>query len=224
MYAVELVQCCQLHKTPKIMLKLDFWKAFDSISWDSLDVVLEARGFGAVFRSWVCDILHTGKAAVLLNGVPGWSIECKNVLPIPAGVTHESIGLRFLHPPVDDMPCPVVQYANDTLILVRTIPSQVALLRATLDTFSAAMGLTINYHKSIFVPICVPAEDATSLVATLGCTVSSFLQTYLGLPLSDCKLPASALVFLVERISTQIPQWRIALSTPAAGSRTPPWC
>jgi hypothetical protein len=32
LYAVELVQCCRLCKTPMIALKLDFRKAFDSVS------------------------------------------------------------------------------------------------------------------------------------------------------------------------------------------------
>jgi hypothetical protein len=49
LYAAELMQCCRLRKTPTIALKLDFWKAFDSVSWASLDAVLESRGFGAVF-------------------------------------------------------------------------------------------------------------------------------------------------------------------------------
>jgi hypothetical protein len=72
----------------------------------------------------------------------------------------------LLHPIVDDLPCPVIQYANDTLILVRATRSEV-------DTFSAATGLTINYHKSTFVPICVPANDVASLAAILGCSIST---------------------------------------------------
>jgi hypothetical protein len=51
MYAAKLVQFCRLRKTPTIELKLNFQKAFDSISWASLDAVLESRGFGAVFWS-----------------------------------------------------------------------------------------------------------------------------------------------------------------------------
>jgi hypothetical protein len=100
---------------------------------------------------------------------------------------------------------------------VRVTHSQVALLKAALDTFSAATGLMINYHKSTFVPICVPADDATALAATLGCVVSSFLEAYLGFPLSDRKLPASALDFLAERISAWIPCWRLGTLDP--GSR-----
>jgi hypothetical protein len=40
MYATELVQSCYKRKAPTLVIKLDFAKAFDSINWDSLNVVL----------------------------------------------------------------------------------------------------------------------------------------------------------------------------------------
>jgi hypothetical protein len=114
----------------------------------------------------VRDVLRTGKAAVLLNGVPGRWIECKNGLRqgdplspylylIIVGllrqvVTREDGGSRVLHTFIDDFPFPVIQYADDTLILVRATQSQVSLLKDALDTFSVATWLTINYHKSMF--------------------------------------------------------------------------
>jgi hypothetical protein len=80
-----------------------------------------------------------------------------------------------------------------------------------LDSFSRATGFAINFYKSTFVPIHVSASRAADLAAILGCPVSSFPQTYLGLPLSDRKLPASALEFLAARIYKQIPGWRLSL-------------
>jgi hypothetical protein len=44
--------------------------------------------------------------------------------------------------------------------------------------------------------------------------VSSFPQTYLGLPLSDRKLPANALDFLAEKISARIPRWCLGTLDP----------
>lgn len=44
-YATELVQFCYKQKAPTIILKLDFRKAFDSISWTALDDILQAKGF-----------------------------------------------------------------------------------------------------------------------------------------------------------------------------------
>ena len=44
-YAAEIVQCCHKRKVPAVVLKLDFQKAFDSVSWRALDQILEAKGF-----------------------------------------------------------------------------------------------------------------------------------------------------------------------------------
>ena len=44
-YAAELLSCCHRRKSPTIVLKLDFHKAFDSICWESLDRILRVRGF-----------------------------------------------------------------------------------------------------------------------------------------------------------------------------------
>ncbi|CAN6342300.1 unnamed protein product [Urochloa humidicola] len=47
LYAAEIVQCCHKRHAPTIVLKLDFTKAFDSVSWDAMDAILEAKGFPA---------------------------------------------------------------------------------------------------------------------------------------------------------------------------------
>jgi hypothetical protein len=49
-----------------VVFKLDFRKAFDSISWDALDRILWAKGFSELWCSWVRMLNQT---AVLLNGV-----------------------------------------------------------------------------------------------------------------------------------------------------------
>lgn len=53
------------------MLKLDFCKAFDSVDWNALDVVLAMRGFGSRWQMWVQYLLSTSKITVLLNDVSG---------------------------------------------------------------------------------------------------------------------------------------------------------
>ncbi|XP_071680972.1 uncharacterized protein [Lolium perenne] len=89
---------------------------------------------------------------------------------------------------------------------------QVRRLREILDLFSQATCLHINFHKSTFVPVGgVSAELASELASILGYPVSSFPQTYLGLPLSDHKLPTAALEFLSIEISKCIPGWRTSM-------------
>jgi hypothetical protein len=58
----------------------------------------------------------------------------------------------LLHPLIDDLPCHVLQYADDTLIILCAIPEHVANLKKVLDDFSAATGLVINFHKIPLLP------------------------------------------------------------------------
>ncbi|KAK1660776.1 hypothetical protein QYE76_048935 [Lolium multiflorum] len=94
----------------------------------------------------------------------------------------------LLHPFVDDLTYHVIQYADDTLIVIRAIPQHVVNLKKILDDFSVATGLTINFHKSNFVPIKTTSAAALSMANSFGCAISSFPKTYLGLPLSTYKL------------------------------------
>ena len=79
-YATELVQCCHKRKVPTLVIKLDFAKAFDTINWDSLDVVMHARGFSDTWRRWMHNILQSSRSAVLVNGCPGPWINCRRGL------------------------------------------------------------------------------------------------------------------------------------------------
>jgi exonuclease III len=79
-YATEIVQVCHKRKVPAVALKLDFAKAFDSIDWGSLRLVLEARGFPSAWCDWMDAIFQSSKSAILLNNVPGRWIELKRGL------------------------------------------------------------------------------------------------------------------------------------------------
>jgi hypothetical protein len=60
----------------------------------------------------------------------------------------------------------------------------------------------------MFLSMHMSPQRAASLASILGCPVSSYPQTYLGLPLSDQKFLTSALDFLAMRILRQIPSWQ----------------
>lgn len=115
-------------------------------------------------------------------------------------------GLLF-HPLNPHLPCPVLQYADDTLILVKATPEAAQHLKLILDSFADATGLQINFSKTTFIPLNVNPSDATSMASDLATDVSSFPQTYLGLPLSPHKLPPSAFQPVIDRCDTYLSGW-----------------
>ena len=94
--------------------------------------------------------------------------------------------------PLMEGPCPVLQYAVDTIILVRGESEDAARPKQTLDMFSAATGLVINFNKSTIIPMHVDNEVFQDMAQILQCREGSFPQVYLGLPLSNVKLRLSA--------------------------------
>lgn len=46
-------------------MKIDIKKAFDSLDWDFLYVVLHSFGFLGTFISWIQNILHSARILIL---------------------------------------------------------------------------------------------------------------------------------------------------------------
>jgi hypothetical protein len=62
----------------------------------------------------------------------------------------------------------IVQYADDTLLILPTDKEQLLALKETLQKFSSSTGLKINYDKSYMVPINVSEERIKQLAVDLG--------------------------------------------------------
>lgn len=58
-------------RSPKVMLKIDLVKAFDSVGWIFLLDLLSTLGCPRTWINWFSTILSTASMKVLLNGLPG---------------------------------------------------------------------------------------------------------------------------------------------------------
>lgn len=115
------------------------------------------------------------------------------------------------HHPLADTPCPVLQYADDTIILIRADSDDLTRLKTILDMFSDATGLKINFEKSTVTPMHVPPGALSQFVDILQCKIGSFPQTYLGLPLSNVKLPLPAFAPMIAKVDRYLATWQALL-------------
>jgi hypothetical protein len=82
---------------------------------------------------------------------------------------------------------PIIQYANDTLLILPAEIDQVVALKNMLHDFSLSTGLRVNFHKSSMIPINVPHDTLQSLSTAFCCQTASLPFTYLGLPLGTAR-------------------------------------
>nr|GFC70014.1 cysteine-rich receptor-like protein kinase [Tanacetum cinerariifolium] len=63
-----------------MLFKVDFEKAFDSVSWKYLDYMLHKLGFGSRWRTWINNCLMSARTFILINGSPTLEFSLKRGL------------------------------------------------------------------------------------------------------------------------------------------------
>lgn len=216
-------------KQPRIMLKLDISKAFDSVSWPFLMEVLHNLGFGRVWRDILSGMLATSSTQILLNGIPGESITHRRGLrqgdplsPMLFILVMDTLNLIISRAREDGLLQPLSSrsiqhrlslYADDVVLFLRPAARDIDLTTNILGLFGEASGLRTNIQKSSATPIQCSAQEIETVQELMPCQVAEFRVKYLGLPLSIRKLTKAQLQPLIDRLADLLPGWKADLMT-----------
>ena len=66
-FLLDLMEYCDKYDKPGIFLFLDFNKAFDSLNWDFIELVLKKFGFNGIFISWFKTLYKNPSAFIKIN-------------------------------------------------------------------------------------------------------------------------------------------------------------
>ncbi|GJQ92932.1 RNA-directed DNA polymerase, eukaryota [Tanacetum coccineum] len=168
----ELVQWCKSKKKQSMVFKVDFEKAYDSVRWDFLDVVIKKFGFGERWCNWIQKCLQSLRGSVLVNGSP--TQEFQFYKGLKQGIKL-SPTMHMSH----------LFYADDAIFMGQWNQSNIDTLIRVLDVFYRASGLRINISKSKLLGISVEASKLDYTTAKIGCAVLKSLFTYLGSRVGD---------------------------------------
>jgi len=102
------------------------------------------------------------------------------------------------------MDYPIVQYADDMILLMPACPQHNLTIKDILNKYAQSIGLTINFHKSTLIPINLEPALASQMASTFGCTIGTMLFTYLGLPLGTSRPTIQDFMPLVSSVERSL--------------------
>jgi hypothetical protein len=117
---------------------------------------------------WTKAILNFATTSILLNGVLGRNIDCKRgvrqgdplspllfvvaayLLQCVINKAHQQRLFQLPIPSRDGAGFPVIQYADDTILILRASQKELVCLKGNLETCAQATGLRVDYTRNVF--------------------------------------------------------------------------
>ncbi|GJV59705.1 RNA-directed DNA polymerase, eukaryota, reverse transcriptase zinc-binding domain protein [Tanacetum coccineum] len=198
----EVIQWCKRIKTKLLVFKIDFEKAFDSISWDFLFQVMHFMGFSEKWMKWISGCLFSATSSILINGSPTHEFNINRGLRQgdPLSPFLFVIAMEGLHVAIEDaMAAGEWSRAN--------IKSLVSIL----ECFHRVSSLKINFHKSNLFGVGVPFEEVNLSGSITGCNAMQTPFSYLGLPI-DCNMAnVKSWDPIFDKFSKRLSKWKSSL-------------
>src|SRR6266542_370323 len=214
----------ELHrkKLNRVIFKIDFEKAYDKVNWSFLQQTLRMKGFSATWREWIHSFITGGSVAIKVNDDVGHYFQTKKGLrqgdplsPILFNIVADMLAVLIEHAKVNgqiegvvphlvDGGLSILQYADDTILLMDHDLEKAQNMRLILSAFEQLSGLKINFHKSEL--FCFGnAQDTTAQYAELfGCEHGQFPIRSLGIPIHYRRLTKVEWKHVEERLEKRL--------------------
>ncbi|KAK1428805.1 hypothetical protein QVD17_17645 [Tagetes erecta] len=188
-------------KMKALMLKVDLEKAFDSLSWSFLDMIMSHMQFPPLWRKWILGTLSNARSSILVNGSPTrefcikrgvrqgdplspflfiLAMEALNVVMTKANSlgTFRGISIHHNGPTLSHL-----FFADDAIFMGEWSERNALNLTRILRCFYLASGLKVNYKKSRIFGLGVVENDVNNMAIVLNCQVGKLPFKYLGIPM-----------------------------------------
>ncbi|GJX30763.1 beta-glucosidase BoGH3B-like protein [Tanacetum coccineum] len=163
----EVIKWCNRKRDKLMIFKIDFEKAFDSISWDYVLQIMKFMGFHGSWISWIRGCLNHATSSVLVNGSPTNEFHLSRGLRQgdPLSPFLFIIAMEGLHVAIEDAIAAGLYrgitmhtlslshffFADDALFVGEWSRENIRNLSIILECFHRVSGLKINFHKSNLV-------------------------------------------------------------------------
>ncbi|GAU50260.1 hypothetical protein TSUD_409060 [Trifolium subterraneum] len=203
--ANEVVDEARKSQKELLLFKVDFEKAYDSVDWGYLDMVMINSSPTEEF------LMERG----LRQGDPLspflflLAAEGLNVMMI--ALVQSNLFIGYSHCSENPTVVSHLPFADDTLLLGVKSWANVRALRVVLVLFEKVSRLKVNFHKSMLVGVNIGESWLTEAASVLGCKVGKVPFMYLDLPVRGDPRRLSFWEPIVYGIRTRLSRWTTRL-------------
>ncbi|XP_071694930.1 uncharacterized protein [Rutidosis leptorrhynchoides] len=224
--ANEAIDYLKRKKKKSLIFKVDFEKAFDSLSWDFLLDMMNRMGFGIRWRKWIHACLKSASISILVNGSPTNEFLIERgvrqgdpLSPFLFLIAAEGLNLivkracrdglyKGVEVGIDKVGLSHLQFADDTIFIGEWQSQNFCNLVKILKCFENLSGLKINFHKSVLYGLGVASIDIEGLASRVGCKVGDLPFIYLGLPVGKNLSKEQSWKPMIEKFYLKLTNWK----------------
>ncbi|KAL9664765.1 hypothetical protein QQ045_020172 [Rhodiola kirilowii] len=222
----ELIHAVKKEKRSAIVKKLDFKKAYDSVSWEYLRSIQASMGFGAKWMGWMSECYSSVSLSILINGSPTKEIFMERGLrqgdplsPLLFLMAVEGLS-RILNNVVQKGRISGVewvrnreslthlQFADDTVLFCKPDMQEVWKIRHIIISFAVCSRLEINFNKSRCLGIGLEDEEVQKFADVLGSPMGKFPMNYLGMQVGANPSRISTWSPILQKFKQKLASWK----------------
>lgn len=208
-----------------LVMKIDFEKAFDTVSWAYLERMMGKLGFCSVWINWIKSCVFSSSVSVLVNGSPtdefsisrglrqGDPLSPFLFLIAAEGLTsmiNKAISLDLLKgfQVSTDLSYPILQFADDTILLCEKSWENVWVIKSIFQCFELISGLKVNFIKSKIMGLNINRRFLESASNFLACSIGSIPFKFLGCPVGANPRRSSTWKPIIVSLKSKLATWK----------------
>jgi hypothetical protein len=221
----EILHEAKRKKQQGVVLKLDFEKAYDKVDWNYLMKCISQKGFCGEWCTRINGIIRDGTLCVKINNTRGKDFGSHRGVrqgdpfsPFLFNIAAEGLAKMIAHaqeaklvtglvPHLIENGVVILQYADDTILLIQDDMEQIIHMKLILYMFEAMSGLKINFLKSEIMMVLHDDEKKMIYSDIFGCQLGDWPIKYLGVPVCGTRLRVSDVDYLSDKLMKKLDGW-----------------
>jgi len=209
-----------------IALKVDISKAFDTLEWNFLVLVLSNFDFETTFIDWILAILKSVWLSILVNGKAVGFFACSRgvrqggpLSPLLFCLAEEVLSRALSDSVARGRLTPMsycrgttfpthVLYADDIMIFCTGLKKNIRELISIFNKYSAVSGQIVNNSKSRFFTGSMSVTRINMIANLLGFSVGTVPFLYLGCPIFQGKPKVIHFKSITDKIRKKLATWK----------------